>query len=164
VWPEAYLEQARSDWATYELIEHNSAAGCHCLHYLQMTTEKLGKAVLLQSRTVTLDKVKGSHQAFTAFLRLASRNPALRAELQMTGNQLRDYVKETLPMAHDIECLAPALAGDGPNAEYPWETPSRTVIAPVSHTFRITADLREPKGRKLLKLLKVILVRFDYLF
>lgn len=164
MWAEAYLEQARCDWATYELIEHNSGAPCQRLHYLQMTTEKLGKALLLRSGSVPLHKVTKSHQAFTAFLRLAARNPALTAELRMTATQLQQYVKGTLPMAHEIECLAPALAGGGPNAEYPWEAPSRAVIAPVCHTYAITADLSGPKGRNLLKLLKIVLVSFDHLF
>lgn len=164
MWANAYLEQARSDWETYEVIMQNTCATCQELHYLQMTTEKLGKAALLRSRTANLDGLGKTHKAFVSFLRLAARNHNLQRELSMRGPQLQQYVQGVLSIADQIEHLAPALVQNGPNAEYPWETPSGEIMAPVSFDFPVTKQLRGPKGRKLLRLVSVILDGFDALF
>ena len=95
---------------------------------------------------------------------MASRNPNLRRSLGVNGRQLQKYIDGVLPVADHIERLAPALADNGPNAEYPWEMPSRQVVAPASYIFPVAGELRGPKGRKLLALLSVILDRFDVLF
>ena len=163
MWASAYLEQARSDWDTCELITENACAACHELHYLQMTTEKLGKAVLLRGGA-NLDSVNRTHKAFVSFLRVAARNPSLRQALQFNVRQLQAYVKEILPVADQIERLAPTLARDGPNAEYPWETPSGEVKVPASYAFPVKKDLRGPHGRKLLRLIDFVLDRFEALF
>jgi hypothetical protein len=163
MWASAYLEQARSDWDARKLITENACAACHELHYLQMTTEKLGKAVLLRSG-VNLDNVNTTHKTFVRFLRVAARNPSLRQAFQFNVRQLQTYVKEVLPVADQIERLAPALAHDGPNAEYPWETPSGEVKVPASYAFPVTEELKGPQGRKLLKLVDFILDRFDAFF
>ena len=163
MWAEAYLEQARSDWEAYKLFARNACGDCHGLHYLQMTAEKLGKAVLLRSGS-DLGHVVTTHKAFVRFLQVASRNPSLRRTLQFNARQLQEYVKDVLPVADQIERLAPALANNGPNAEYPWETPSSQVVAPAVYVFPVTRELRGPKGRKLLKLIASILEQFDVLF
>ena len=163
MWAEAYLEQARSDWEAYKLIARNACGDCHGLHYLQMTAEKLGKAVLLRSGG-NLSNVVTTHKAFVRFLRVASRNPGLRRSLEVNARQLQEYVKNILPVADQIERLAPALANNGPNAEYPWEMPSRQVVAPAAYVFPVTNELRGPKGRKLLSLIAFILEQFDVLF
>jgi len=64
MWHDGYLEQARSDWGMYNRLQDSSGTTCHTLHYLQMTTEKLGKAFLLVHGT-PLENVRGSHRAFT---------------------------------------------------------------------------------------------------
>jgi hypothetical protein len=163
MWANAYLEQARSDWDTGQVIMENSCGACHELHYLQMTTEKLGKAALLRSG-VNLDNVSATHKTFIRFLRVASRNSSLRRTLQFNARQLQAYVTEVLPVADQIERLAPTLAQNGPNAEYPWETPSGQVNVPVSYVFPVTKELSGPQGRKLLKLIHLILNEFDTLF
>lgn len=163
MWAEAYLEQARSDWDTREVVSQNGCALCHELHYLQMATEKLGKAVLLRSGN-PLDSVKGTHKAFIRFLRVAARNPSLQQRLGWSARQLRECIRRIEPIADRIEKLAPALAAGGPNAEYPWETPQREVVAPVSHTFPILSELSGPKGRQLLKLITILVCEFDRFF
>lgn len=164
MWANAYLEQARSDWDTYKVITKNTCATCQELHYLQMTAEKLGKAVLLTVNSNSLDRVKKSHKTFTSFLRVAARNPRLRKEAQMNARQLQESIKEMLPVAYEIERLAPSLANDGPNAEYPWKNPTGQVIAPAACTFSVTKELRGVKGRKLLKLIAIILEGFESFF
>jgi len=164
VWANAYLEQARSDWATYQVIVKNTCAACHELHYLQMTTEKLGKAALLRSGTVSVDRLGRTHKAFVSFLQLAARNHNLQRGFSMRGQQLRLHIQGVLPIAHQIERLAPTLSQDGPNAEYPWKTPSGEVLAPACYVFPVAEELRGPEGRKLLKLIQIILNRFDVYF
>ena len=163
MWADAYLEQARSDWDMRRLAEEEGCSVCHGLHYLQMTTEKLGKAVLLRSGT-KLDDVRKTHKTFYRFLQVAARNPGLQQALQFNGRQLQATVIGVRPLVYQIERLAPALAINGPNAEYPWETPSGDVIAPASYRFPVVETLKGPQGRKLLRLISIVLDRFDTLF
>jgi hypothetical protein len=163
MWANAYLEQARSDWDTREVVSENGCAACHELHYLQMATEKLGKAALLKSGN-PLDSVVGSHKAFVRFLRVAAKNPSLRQRFRYSARQLQEHMKAIEPIADQIERLAPALSREGPNAEYPWETPRKEVVAPVSHAFPIVDELRDPKGRQLLKFISIMIREFDVFF
>jgi len=164
MWARAYVEQARSDWDTGKVVTATKGcAACHWLHYLQMTTEKLGKAALLRSGG-DLEAIKTSHKAFVRFLRVAARSPSLRQMLGYNVQQLKAYVDEVLPIAEGIERLAPALAQQGPNAEYPWETPAGAIVAPASHNFSVLEDLRKPQGRKLLRLILRVLDNFDAIF
>jgi len=159
MWHDGYLKQARSDWDVYNMVSMNSVPDCHALHYLQMTTEKLGKALLLAGGT-DIRAVRRTHRAFTRFLQIAAKNHRLQKELGMTGRQLQAHVQQFLPVAYEIEHLAPALADSGPNVEYPWEDPVGTVNVPARYIFPVAAMLREPKGRNLLKLVKTTLTRF----
>ena len=163
MWDRAFLEQARSDWDAREIVRSKPCAACHELHYLQMAAEKLGKAVLLRSGTPP-DEVNSTHKTFVRFLKVAPRHPGLQEASGKSARQLREYVATLSPIADQIERLAPALAQSGPNAEYPWRTPSGAIVAPASYEFTIARDLQEPHGRKLLALLELILEQFDGLF
>jgi len=163
MWHNAYLEQARSDWRAYLAIQGLSLDDCHSLHYLQMTTEKLAKAMFL-ARDVNIRKTRTSHKAFLRFLQLAARHPALPHKFNMPAKQFLEFVKSLWPLATAIEQLAPALAPDGPNAEYPWEEPSGAIQAPASYPFPAAMKLKQPTGRKLLRLIKALLDQFEYLF
>jgi hypothetical protein len=164
MWSDGYLVQARSDWDAYNILQTAPIPNCHALHYLQMTTEKLGKAGLLASSGVSLDSVRTTHRAFTRFLQVASRNADFQSALVMTRSQLQMHIQQLLPIAHEIERLAPALAADGANSEYPWEAPGGTVNVPATYNFPVDAVLQSPRGQNLLKLVQVILNRFDSLF
>ncbi|MCI0693733.1 hypothetical protein L0337_17220 [candidate division KSB1 bacterium] len=63
-----------------------------------------------------------------------------------------------------FEKLAPALAKDGPNAEYPWIDPSGSIHVPASFQFFVTSQLKGQAGRKLLNLVRLFLDRFYILF
>jgi hypothetical protein len=128
-----------------------------------MTAEKLGKAVLLRTGADP-DDVKTTHKAFVRFLRRAARNSNLQGALQLNSLQMRNYVEGLLPIAEQIERLVPALAQDGPNVEYPWETPSGQVVSPASYGFPVVRELSGPNGHKLLRLLQVVMGRFDAIF
>ncbi len=64
MWYNGYLEQARSDWKAYNILQVAPISNCHALHYLQMTTEKLGKALLLAYGTAKLPIFKRIHLYF----------------------------------------------------------------------------------------------------
>lgn len=164
MWAEAYLEQARADWRMLQLIREYEAPDCHALHYLQMTCEKLGKAFLITGGTISPHQAKSSHVAFKRFLQVASRNHVLRNLLKMTSSQFKAHVNQLLPIAETIERLTPALAHDGPNVEYPWESPNRQIHIPATHTFLVAHELRRPPGVNLLKIIDLILQQFYRLF
>ncbi len=89
MWARAFLEQARSDWQMWQHIHSQKLPGCHELHYLQMTCEKLGKAFLIAGRSLSPQQAKASHVAFKRFLQVAARNPALQRLMEMTALQSR---------------------------------------------------------------------------
>ena len=164
MWAEAYLEQARSDWQVWELIRQHELPNCHALHYLQMTCEKLGKAFLIAGGTISPQKAKASHHAFKSFLQVASRNPTLRNLFKMRSVQLQAHIRQLLPLAESIERLAPALSQDGPNVEYPWESPDRRIHTPVKYTFPALRELQRPAGTNLLKVVDLVQKEFYRLF
>ncbi len=130
-WQAAYFRQARSDYDTFQLLETSSAAFCQRLHYLQMTAEKLAKGFATSPGGPQQPKV---HRGYTNFLQQIKRRPELHMLLPGGPKQINKYIDNLLPYAHLIENLAPANANDGPNAEYPWQTPAG-VIAPVDYAF-----------------------------
>jgi hypothetical protein len=164
VWADAYLEQARSDWQVWELIRQQELPSCHALHYLQMACEKLGKAFLITGGALSLEQARNSHVAFKRFLQAASRHPELQRLLAMNSSQFRAHIKRMLPLAEAIERLAPALAQDGPNAEYPWQSPDRKIHTPMRYEFPVIRQLLEPSGLNLIKIVDLVLQRFYRLF
>jgi hypothetical protein len=162
MWSEAFLAQAKSDWQIYEHLEKTAFSKCHTLHYLQMATEKLAKAYLLKGRT-DIKFVRSTHQALTRYLQALSRNRRLQAAMGMAGKQLRVHVQQLLPLAHELEKLAPALADDGPNPEYPWEAPKGVFNVPAMYEFTLGKSLRQPRGHNLIKLIRMALQKFDVL-
>ena len=69
-----------------------------------------------------------------------------------------------LPIANEIEHLAPALAEDGPNAEYPWEDSREKVYAPAEYPFPVLTNLKSPKGCNLMKFIRIFFEYFEVLF
>ena len=60
---EAFRCQADSDFSVFLLLQgHSSVAECHPLHYLQMATEKLAKAIRL--RISDANHVGRTHASF----------------------------------------------------------------------------------------------------
>lgn len=77
-WRTAYFQQARSDYdVLLKLIGEQDVPACHCLHYLQMTTEKLAKGFLTQPGGTRYPK---THNAFAQFVKkVAQLNPDLQS-------------------------------------------------------------------------------------
>jgi len=159
MWAEAFLAQAQSDWKVYEHLAESDFPACHALHYLQMATEKLAKAYLLADIN-EIEDVRSTHRAFTRFLQLIARSKRLEKEMRMTARQLLAYVHQALPLAYEVESLAPSLALGGSNPEYPWEAPGGIIQTPAAYKFAIKKVLHEPRGRNLIKLIRTALEKF----
>jgi hypothetical protein len=146
-----FLVQARTDFAVFELLRRQpDLPACHALHYLQMATELLGKAHAWKH-----GPHPNTHRAFVGFLRSLSTNRKAQRQLRFEGrNQNWEHlIRKSVPLAECIEDLAPALALDAPNPEYPWprEAPR---VAPAEHAFGIWQELQETAaGRQFLTIL-----------
>ncbi|MDB5310436.1 MAG: hypothetical protein JWO38_4638 [Gemmataceae bacterium] len=126
---------------------------CHALHYLQMATELLGKAYAWRSGPTKL-----THRASVKFLKSLSSNPKAQKRLGYEGQNesWTHLLRKSKPLAEQIEDLAPALAGDNPNPEYPWP-PDAPTETPVAFDFSIWAELTETAhGRQFLKLVSAL--------
>src|SRR5437773_8202460 len=109
-----WWEQTRSDHALLLLLRRNDAAPCHQLHYLQMVTEKIGKAYFWR----TGRPPRKSHASFVRFLQ-ALDNRAEPDRTRIAGifgfgraGDFGNWIPTITPLAYDLERLAPALAGD----------------------------------------------------
>jgi hypothetical protein len=138
-----WWEQTRSDHSVLLLLRRTGAATCHQLHYLQMVTEKLGKAYFWR----TGQAPPKSHVSFVRFLQaLDSRSTADRTRIARvfglgTAQGFANWITTVTPLAHALERTAPALAGDnGPNPEYPWPRTAPT-HAPVTYPFPVWKEL-----------------------
>jgi hypothetical protein len=147
-----FLVQARADFAVFELLRSQAKLpACHALHYLQMATELLGKAYAWNQ-----GPRDNTHRALVAFLRGLSHNRQAQNAMGFEGRneQWSHLIRKTIPMANNIERLAPQLAGDNPNPEYPWPRKAPK-IAPAEHTFSIWQELEETSGgRAFIRLIK----------
>ncbi|MDZ7360042.1 MAG: hypothetical protein ONB46_04850 [candidate division KSB1 bacterium] len=67
-----------------------------------------------------LKQARADWETYVKFMRVARNNHNLTNGLGMTYSQLKTHFNRLLPIANEIEMLAPILAQDGPNSEYPW--------------------------------------------
>jgi hypothetical protein len=147
-----FLVQARSDFEVFELLrkqwEKSKLPCCHALHYLQMATEKFGKAKAWKHGSVSK-----THVAFNAFLAGLKYDPRAQKQLGYEGknSSWKHLIRKSGPLAKSIEDLAPAVSKDGPNPEYPWPG-AAPEFAPAEFEFIIWTELRTPEGRQFLKL------------
>jgi len=163
-WQTAFLQQARCDWDAYQRTRQAAWPSCHRLLFLQMATEKLSKALLVGGHS-KLETIAQSHAAFVNFMRVVGDNRKLQEALGMKKAQLRARFKRLLPLAYEIELLAPALARGGPNPEYPWQDSSDKILAPVAYPFPLMNQLQKtPQGVQLLKYLEIFILRFEEFF
>ena len=135
-WTDAFLAQARSDDEVRRLLAADPAvAPCHALHYLQMSTEKLAKAVdAMQSDRPPV----ATHLGLVRLLQqLKNATFQERLGYGRDTQSFRRLIDSLLPLARRIELLAPAVAGaNQPNAEYPWlDAATGRVVAPADFAF-----------------------------
>ncbi|MFI5387150.1 MAG: hypothetical protein ACHQ50_13645 [Fimbriimonadales bacterium] len=156
-----WWEQARSDHKAFMLLRAQGIAQCHSLHYLQMVTEKLAKAYFWRSGHAP----PRSHAGFVQFLRFLGHVPVNDRERianLFSFNRFADFqnwICTILPIAYDLERLAPALANEGPNPEYPWPH-AQPVYAPVNHNFAVWTVLTSGQGRDLMRVIRIAVDRF----
>jgi len=163
-WQTAFLKQARADWEAYQKTSRATWSACHRLQFLQMASEKLGKAFLVAGPS-SLETTTQSHAAFVKFLRIVSNNRKLKNLLNKKRSQQRKHFNQLLPLAYEIELLAPALAQSGPNPEYPWKDAAGNVLAPVEYPFQLLQQLQKTRqGVQLLKYIEIFLTRFEEFF
>ena len=145
----------------HESLRRSGASQCHILHYLQMAAEKIGKAYFWRSGSPS---GKLSHATFTPFLRaITSTRAAKNAVVFDFDGEAKfvNWVKRVTPMARRLEELAPAVGGDGPNAEYPWPHDMPT-SCPAAFDFPIWAILQaHGDGRNLLRFIGHAVNRFE---
>ena len=146
-WRTAFLRQAQSDFQMFQrCLAEVDVPDCQRLHYLQMTTEKLAKALLT---TINGPRPAMTHDAFVRFMRSAWSDPAVREVAGMAHrDQFRAFLRGLEALAQAIENLSPE-GPDHPNPEYPWEA-SGTIISPLDHTF-VELNLASPKMGKMLR-------------
>jgi hypothetical protein len=161
-WQAGFLRQARADFEVVRLLQGQQPplAVCHLLHYLQMTLEKLSKGMMAAPGLNS--PPARSHKGAARLLQVLAKstNPQAKgfhARLGLGDAQRRALINGLLPTAEALERLAPALAGEGPNLEYPWLAPhSNSVSTPVGHEF-LEGALSRQKVIKLIELLRVLL-------
>lgn len=158
-----WWEQARSDHGVLVLLRRHGAAPCHQLHYLQMVTEKLGKAYFWRKGVPPAK----SHAYFVRFLRaLASRSGNDRQRIAESfgfgrADDFENWIPTITPLAYDVERLSPDFAGDnGPNPEYPWPRLA-PAHAPASFRFDVWTQLTDTgRGKQLLRVIDAAVVGF----
>ncbi len=153
----AFFRQAAEDWRVYSSFRRSRPrTACHELHYLQMATEKIAKAY----RWGTSTPPRGEHTSFVVFLRMIADRKRTREALGLQSQAYsRAWIRASLPLAIQIENLAPALAGEGPNPEYPFPR-ALPLTAPVDHDFQVVDELDRPNGRKLITLVSGLFETF----
>lgn len=136
-------------------------AQCHSLHYLQMVTEKIAKAYFWRSGYPP-PKDHASFVQFLRFLGQIRQSDRERIANLFTFRRFSDFqnwIRAVLPIAYELERLAPALAKNGPNPEYPWPH-ERPGFAPANHKFEIWASLTSGQGRDLMRVVHIAVDRF----
>lgn len=127
-----------------------------------MMTEKLAKAYFW--RTGRPPSV--SHCGLVQFLRAIGG--VKRSDRQSIVGTLgfhryadvQRWIKRALPLARKLERLAPALAADGPNPEYPWPHAAPEFV-PASYEFPLWEQLTDlGDGRQFLIKLGLAIERF----
>lgn len=117
-WADAYLNQARSDIsAAYVLLSEPQA---FCL-MLQMTFEKLAKAVLLKADVRSYQEVRTTHVAVVTSIRAIRRQ---KKSLDKFADMPESKWNELMDLICELERANPSVSTNGPHLEYPWEDKS----------------------------------------
>lgn len=152
----AYLEQARADYVSYQVIRRTpQQPASQWLHLLQMALEKTAKAYLAAAN-VDFDQLRESHRVFRRFIHMLPRNRQVRASLSMNAVEFKQHMKSLEPLVDDIERLIPGRDNQGPTVEYPWRNPQGGFHSPCLYDFGnlVTTLNNTARGRNLLRILE----------
>jgi hypothetical protein len=163
IYQELWWRQAQSDHDVLLLLRCQGFNACHQLHYLQMITEKVSKAYFWGSGMPP----PKSHAGFHLFLRsLGGVRSSERRQIADIFKfkrfaDFQSWQRKILPLAYELEKLAPALSQDNTaNPEYPWPH-SAPQHAPVDFKFPIWVELTETsRGRHLLQFIDIAVNKF----
>ena len=127
-----------------------------------MITEKLSKAYFWRSGAPP----KKIHTGFGLFMRLLLQVPQSQrqriAAIFALGRfeDFQNWARLALNFVYAIERLAPALANDGPNPEYPWPHASPQFV-PATFDFDVWRQLTDTgRGRQLIQVIQSALEQF----
>jgi hypothetical protein len=171
---DALLRQARSDFAIFEFLriqDRDVVPMCHPLHYLQMATEKLAKALFI---AINLELDRFSHVAFSHIpFQLARADVAKKLGFR-SFKAYRAFLVRAAPLFRAVDELNPSVglqvAGggpkDGPNVEYPWAGRMaggvESWIVPAEYRFDLFQRLQRPgDAAQMLIFIGSLLDRFD---
>jgi hypothetical protein len=128
-----------------------------------MVTEKIAKAYFWRSGSPPPQ----SHAGFVQFLKFLGqiRQQKDRARI---GNlfsfkkftDFQNRIHSILPIAYELERLAPNLANNGPNPEYPWPH-AQPQTAPVNFSFPLWNSLLSGQGRDLMRIIQIAVNEFQ---
>ncbi|GEM_PF-562943 len=137
-WRRGYARQAISDFRVFEKVCELGVPVCHQLHYLQMASEKMAKA--MNTPPGTSAPLKTTHKALVMFVRNARSDQRIFNYIspyyrKMQRAQFNACVASFESLAQQIEDLSPKGGSvQAPNPEYPWIAhvpdsinPSRTI-------------------------------------
>ena len=153
-WRSAYFRQAHADYEMFLPLENTRGISlCHRLHYLQMMTEKLAKG--FNTPPTAKKEHAHTHAAFLKFLKTLKLQPEFRqVRGNMSNDQFDSYLKGLYALADRVQNLAPDLAKEKPNPEYPWRMPTGTIVAPAEFGFPdLDLNAKDPHLIKLLELI-----------
>jgi hypothetical protein len=150
-----YLVQARSDWRLFKLLKDEPV--CHRLHYFQMCTEKLGKAYCWRRQGAE----NLGHAVFVKFVRAMSTDRKVSKALGFDSlPAFGQWIKHVSDLAYQLERLAPALAYEGPNPEYPWPR-TKPQHAPIEYEFQVWKDFQTRNGNDLSRMIELVFNHFE---
>lgn len=163
VYQECWWRQAQSDLDVLTLLRRHSEPPSHQLHYLQMMSEKIAKAYFWGHGKPP----RKTHAGFAKFIRLLghARQPVDRDRIASALGFARFadfewWSRTSLDLVYSLERLAPALAQDGPNPEYPWPSDA-PVNVPATFNFPLWQDLSETgRGRRLIEIIGRTVINF----
>lgn len=125
---------------------------------LQMALEKLGKAGLLRSGTVTLASATTTHRAATPMVRQLAGNKRACARLGWRA----EVVRQVLPHVDALERAQPQLAAGGPCLEYPWQDAAGIVRTPCRDLALVRLFTpRNNAGQFLFRFARDLAAKFD---
>jgi hypothetical protein len=153
-WREAFISQARHDFATYLGLTRRNACMADRLHFLQMATEKLARGYLAAPASPAPPTL--THTGIVRMFQHLKSDLALRQRLGYThARSFSRYLDSLLGIAGQIQSLAPAIAGTTqPNPEYPWRDAGlNSIVIPWKHDFRSFVDFENANAAKFLKLI-----------
>lgn len=154
-WRSAFFKQAKSDYHIFRVLNREGYPRCHQLHYLQMTTEKLAKGFFCAPESCR--PPRPIHDAFVRFMQRAKKMSQIKNWCQMETHRYRNFIDGLLPIARQIEKLAPKTDLFHPNPEYPFmEKKTNLVISPVDYHFTSIPSLGPGKHPQMAKMLSFI--------